>query len=144
MLLLLVVLVQLANGIKINNQFIEEPEDVETVIGSTLILRCRTEPLDESQVTWCKNDFCTLGKTRDLPFYPRYEIIGHAHQGFFLIFFLILFLKIKFKLGEHHFKIINVSLDDIGMYQCQIRAGPRRAGSMSRKAKLTVLRMFIK
>jgi hypothetical protein len=30
------------------------------------------------------------------------------------------------------------------MYQCQIRAGPRRAGSMSRKAKLTVLRMFTK
>lgn len=29
------------------------------------------------------------------------------------------------------------------MYQCQIRAGPRRAGSMSRKAKLTVLRMYL-
>jgi len=87
MLLLLVVLVQLANGIKINNQFIEEPKDVETIIGSTVILHCRTEPLDESQVTWCKNDFCTLGKTRDLPFYPRYEIIGQAHQGYSLYFF---------------------------------------------------------
>jgi hypothetical protein len=83
MLLILVVLVQLVNGIKINNQFIEEPEDVEAIIGSTVILHCRTEPLDESQVTWCKNDFCTLGKTRDLPFYPRYEIIGQAHQGIF-------------------------------------------------------------
>ena len=123
MLLILVVLVQLVNGIEINNHFLEEPEDVETIIGSTVILRCRTEPLDENQVTWCKNDFCTLGKTRDLPSYPRYEIIGSAHQG------------------EHHFKITNVSLEDIGMYQCQIRAGPRRAGSMSRKAKLTVLRM---
>jgi hypothetical protein len=30
------------------------------------------------------------------------------------------------------------------MYQCQILAGPQRAGSMSRKAKLTVLRMFIR
>jgi hypothetical protein len=52
--------------------------------------------------------------------------------------------KIKFNLGEHHFKIINVTLEDMGMYQCQIRAGPRRAGSMSRKAKLTILRMFNK
>lgn len=29
------------------------------------------------------------------------------------------------------------------MYQCQIRAGHKMNGSMSRKAKLTVLRMFI-
>jgi hypothetical protein len=94
MLLLLVVLVQLANGIKINNQFIEEPEDVETIIGSTVILRCLTEPLDESQVTWCKNDFCTLGKTRDLPFYPRYEIIGQAHQGYSLSLFFLFKIKI--------------------------------------------------
>ena len=93
MLLILVVLFQLVNGIKINNQFIEEPEDVESIIGSTIILRCRTEPLDESQVTWCKNDFCTLGKTRDLPSYPRYEIIGQAQQGF--SFFSIYFSKIK-------------------------------------------------
>jgi hypothetical protein len=140
MLLLLIVLVPLVNGIKINNHFVEEPEDIETIIGTTVIFRCRTEPLDESQVTWCKNDFCTLGKTRDLPFYPRYEIIGQAHQG---SFFYFIFKNNYFILGEHHFKIINVSLEDIGMYQCQIRAGPRRAGSMSRKAKLTVLRMFI-
>jgi len=77
----LVVLAQLVNGIKINNHFIKEPQDAETIIGSTIILHCQTEPLDENQVTWCKNDFCTLGKTRDLPFYPRYEIIGNAHQG---------------------------------------------------------------
>jgi len=83
MLLLLIVLIPLVNGIKINNHFVEEPEDIETIIGTTVIFRCRTEPLDESQVTWCKNDFCTLGKTRDLPFYPRYEIIGQAHQGSF-------------------------------------------------------------
>ncbi|CAF1016860.1 unnamed protein product [Rotaria sp. Silwood1] len=123
MLFILIIIVQLINGIKINNQFVEEPEDVETIIGSTLILPCRTDPVHQSQVNWCKNDFCTLGKTRDLPFYPRYQIIGHAHQG------------------EHHFKIVNVSLEDMGMYQCQILAGPRRAGSMSRKAKLTVLQI---
>jgi hypothetical protein len=81
MLLLLLILVQLSDSIKLNNEFLEEPKDVETIIGSTLIFRCLTEPLDESKVTWCKNDFCTLGKTRDLPFYPRYEIIGDAHQG---------------------------------------------------------------
>lgn len=30
----------------------------------------------------------------------------------------------------------------MGIYQCQILAGPRRSPSMSRKAKLTVLRML--
>ncbi|CAF1169941.1 unnamed protein product [Rotaria sordida] len=123
MLLILIIFVELINGIYMTNQFIEEPEDIETIIGSTIILRCRTEPIHQTQVNWCKNDFCTLGKTRDLPFYPRYQIIGHAHQG------------------EHHFKIVNVSLEDNGMYQCQIQAGPRRSGSMSRKAKLTVLQI---
>ncbi|CAF4616312.1 unnamed protein product, partial [Rotaria socialis] len=111
MLLILILFVQLINGIKINNKFIEEPDDVETIIGSTLIFRCRTEPIHQSQITWCKNDFCTLGKTRDLPFYPRYQIIGNADQ------------------------------EDIGMYQCQIRAGQQTAGVMSRKAKLTVLQI---
>ncbi|CAF1633514.1 unnamed protein product [Rotaria magnacalcarata] len=123
MLLILILFVQLINGIKINNKFIEEPDDVETIIGSTLIFRCRTEPIHQSQITWCKNDFCTLGKTRDLPFYPRYQIIGNADKG------------------EHHFQIVNVSLEDIGMYQCQIRAGQQTAGAMSRKAKLTVLQI---
>ncbi|CAF4865535.1 unnamed protein product, partial [Rotaria socialis] len=123
MLLILILFVQLINGIRINNKFIEEPDDVETIIGSTLIFRCRTEAIHQSQITWCKNDFCTLGKTRDLPFYPRYQIIGNADQG------------------EHHFQIVNVSLEDIGMYQCQIRAGQQTAGAMSRKAKLTVLQI---
>ncbi|CAF5100978.1 unnamed protein product [Rotaria sp. Silwood1] len=91
MLFILIIIVQLINGIKINNQFVEEPEDVETIIGSTLILPCRTDPVHQSQVNWCKNDFCTLGKTRDLPFYPRYQIIGHAHQGFIYLFLLIYF-----------------------------------------------------
>ncbi|CAF1663599.1 unnamed protein product, partial [Adineta ricciae] len=123
LLLFYFLLAQFISCEKIISQFIQEPEDVETIIGSTVILHCRTEPLDESQVTWCKNDFCTLGKTRDLPFYPRYEIIGQARQG------------------QHHFKIVNVSLEDMGVYQCQIRAGARRAGAMSRKAKLTVLQI---
>jgi len=122
LILLICCCIGLLNGIQIDNQFVEQPKDIETILGSTIILRCRTQPIHPSQVTWCKNDFCTLGKTRDLPFYPRYEIIGDANQG------------------EHHFQIENVSLDDIGMYQCQIRAGPKRAGSMSRKAKLTILR----
>ena len=139
MFVLLVVLFHLSNGIKISHQFVEEPDDTESLLGSTLILRCRTESLDENQVTWCKNDFCTLGKSRDLPFYPRYEIIGDAHQGKHesLSFDLLLPL---FSSGEHHFQIVNVSLEDMGVYQCQILAGARRAGSMSRKAKLTVLR----
>lgn len=72
---------RLINGLKIQNDFLEEPNDIEKLVGSTIVLRCRTKLIDENQVTWCKNDFCTLGKTRDLPFYPRYEIIGDPNQG---------------------------------------------------------------
>ncbi|CAF2034512.1 unnamed protein product [Rotaria magnacalcarata] len=107
MLLILILFVQLINGIKINNKFIEEPDDVETIIGSTLIFRCRTEPIHQK--------ICH--------FILDTQIIGNADQG------------------EHHFQIVNVSLEDIGMYQCQIRAGQQTAGAMSRKAKLTVLQI---
>ena len=81
MFVYLFLLLPLVVGESLSNPFLQEPEDVETIIGSTVILHCRTPPIDGSQVTWCKNDFCTLGKTRDLPFYPRYEIIGQAQQG---------------------------------------------------------------
>jgi hypothetical protein len=107
------------------NRFIDEPKDISTRIGSTIIFRCRTKPFDDNEITWCKNDFCTLGKRRDLPSYHRYEIIGQPDKG------------------EHDFKIENVSLEDIGMYQCQIRGGVERSPSISRKAKLTVFRMFL-
>lgn len=97
MFLLLIILIffQIINGIKIINEFVEEPEDIETIIGSTIIFRCRTQSIYQNQVTWCKNDFCTLGKTRDLTFYPRYQIIGDINQGFidfvFGLFIFILF-----------------------------------------------------
>ena len=85
MFLLLSVLIHLIGGVKINNEFIEEPEDIETVLGSTLIFRCRIKFVGSTQVTWCKNDFCTLGKTRELLHYRRYRIIGDIHRGLFLM-----------------------------------------------------------
>ena len=105
----------------VGSSFVEEPSDVSSVLGSTILFRCKTDPLLDVDVSWCKNDFCTLGKSRDLPFYPRYEIIGRED------------------LGEHHFRIVNLSREDLGVYQCQIVAGTRRAGQRSRKAKLTLL-----
>lgn len=115
-LLLLVVLLFV---LSVLSSFVEEPSDVSSVLGSTILFRCQTGPL--VSVSWCKNDFCTLGKSRDLPFYPRYEIVGRED------------------LGEHHFRIVNLSREDLGVYQCQIVAGTRRAGQRSRKAKLTLL-----
>ena len=102
-------------------EFIEEPEDVSSVLGSSVLFRCLTVPLVDVDVTWCQNSFCTLGKSRDLPSYPRYEIVGRADRG------------------EHHFQIVNVSREDLGIYQCQIRAGAKRLASRSRQAKLTLL-----
>jgi hypothetical protein len=61
--IVLIVLVQLVNDMKINNQFIEDPEDIETIIGSTLSLSHPTESLDESQVICCKKKFSILEKT---------------------------------------------------------------------------------
>ena len=91
----LIIFIGLFNELKTENEFIEEPEDIEQLIGSTVLLRCRTKLIDEKQVTWCINDFCTLGKTRDLPFYPRYQIIGNANLGL-IFFFSIQFNRLFF------------------------------------------------
>lgn len=94
-LIRIVMLMELINGLKIQNQFIEEPKDREEFVGSTVLLHCRTKLIDQNQVNWCKNDFCTLGKTRDLPFYPRYEIIGNILKGLFFFFFVFFICLIK-------------------------------------------------
>lgn len=80
-ILLIVVLFFLGRIEQSKPVFIEQPQDLQTTIGSNVLFRCRTQYSDSNSVTWCKNDFCTLGKTRDLPFYPRYEIIGDPHKG---------------------------------------------------------------
>ncbi|CAF0869253.1 unnamed protein product, partial [Didymodactylos carnosus] len=109
------------SGSSLKDAFLQQPRDLEVKSGTTVLIPCKTTN-PKVEVTWCKNDFCTLGKTRDLPSYPRYEITGD-----------------RFK-GEHHFQIINASLQDIGTYQCQIRPGAKNSGAVSRKSKLIVLR----
>jgi hypothetical protein len=79
MLILNILLFELIHG------FIDEPKDISTRIGSTIIFRCRTKPFHENEITWCKNDFCTLGATHDLPLYQRYQIIGHPDKSFLFL-----------------------------------------------------------
>ncbi|CAF0734481.1 unnamed protein product, partial [Didymodactylos carnosus] len=112
--------IALSSSSSLKDAFLQQPRDLEVKSGTTVLIPCKTTN-PKVEVTWCKNDFCTLGKTRDLPSYPRYEITGDILKG------------------EHHFQIVNASLQDIGTYQCQIRPGAKNLGAVSRKSKLIVL-----
>ena len=64
---------------QLQQQFLREPSDSQTVVGSTNIFYCKVDNL-QSRVQWTRNGF-GLGTGRKLPGYPRYTIIGAEELG---------------------------------------------------------------
>lgn len=91
-------------------------------MDSTVSLPCRVDNL-AGKLQWTKDDFA-LGTNRNLSYhgYPRYSMTGND------------------AIGEYNLKLNPVTLDDDGVYQCQVGTGKRDEPAIrSRKATLTVL-----
>ncbi|KAL4154272.1 hypothetical protein QTP88_002096 [Uroleucon formosanum] len=102
--------------------FAVEPDDRSVVVDSTVSLPCRVDDL-AGKLQWTKDDFA-LGTNRNLSYhgYPRYAMTGSDANG------------------EYNLKLNPVTLDDDGVYQCQVGTGKRGDPAIrSRKATLTVL-----
>jgi len=110
-------------GVSPNQQsFTVEPEDLSVVVDTTASLPCRVADL-AGQLQWTKDDFA-LGTNRNLSYhgYPRYTMTGSD------------------SIGEYNLNLNPVTLDDDGVYQCQVGTGKRDEPAIrSRKATLTVL-----
>lgn len=63
------VFLHLVEGTRIRQEILVEPEDVVAHAGDTVQFACIVSKQADAVVTWCWNDFCTLGKTQFL----RYE-----------------------------------------------------------------------
>jgi len=101
--------------------FAVEPDDRTAVVDGTVSLPCRVTDL-AGQLQWTKDDFA-LGTNRNLSYhgYPRYTMTGSDANG------------------EYNLRLSPVTLDDDGVYQCQVGTGKRDEPAIrSRKATLTV------
>ncbi|VVC36584.1 Hypothetical protein CINCED_3A013482 [Cinara cedri] len=99
-----------------------EPEDKSVVVDKAATLPCKVSNL-AGQLQWTKDDFA-LGTNRNLSYhgYPRYTMTGND------------------EMGEYNLKLDPVTLDDEGVYQCQVGTGKRDEPAIrSKKATLTVL-----
>ncbi|XP_073965975.1 irregular chiasm C-roughest protein-like [Choristoneura fumiferana] len=101
-------------------KFAIEPQDQSAVVGSRVTLPCRVVN-KVGQLQWTKDDF-GLGTHRHLAGYDRYNMVGSDEEGDFSL------------------DIREVTLEDDGLYQCQVSSGPLgEAPIRSRYARLVVL-----
>ncbi|CAG9572924.1 unnamed protein product [Danaus chrysippus] len=101
-------------------RFAMEPQDQSAIVGSRVTLPCRVENKVGS-LQWTKDDF-GLGTHRNLSGYERYSMIGSDEEG------------------DYSLDIRDVSLEDDGLYQCQVSSGLNGEPPIrSRYAHLTVL-----
>uniref|UniRef100_A0A914CX40 Ig-like domain-containing protein n=1 Tax=Acrobeloides nanus TaxID=290746 RepID=A0A914CX40_9BILA len=71
-------------------------------------------------VQWIKNGY-GLGSYREIPLFPRYSMVGSA------------------SLGEYNLRIVNISLEDDDVFECQIETAQENPGQISKPAKLNVI-----
>ena len=80
------------------------PQTVNVTRGSDVTLPCKIENR-VGQVQWVKSGL-TLGYDREVTGYQRYSITGSEAAG------------------EYNFKIVNVTMEDEGEYECQVLGPP--------------------
>ncbi|XP_026324502.1 irregular chiasm C-roughest protein-like isoform X2 [Hyposmocoma kahamanoa] len=101
-------------------RFAMEPQDQSAIVGSRVTLPCRVEN-KVGTLQWTKDDF-GLGTHRNLSGYERYTMIGSDDEG------------------DYSLDIRNITLEDDGVYQCQVSSGLNGEPPIrSRYAHLTVL-----
>ncbi|XP_050530671.1 irregular chiasm C-roughest protein [Daktulosphaira vitifoliae] len=102
--------------------FATEPDDRSVAVNGAITLPCRVNNL-AGQLQWTKDDFA-LGTNRKLSYhgYPRYSMTGTDERG------------------EYNLEMNPVTLDDDGVYQCQVGVGKHDEPAIrSKKATITVL-----
>lgn len=102
----------------LQQKFDIEPADKTAIIGETIILPCRVIN-KVGTLQWTKDGF-GLGSDRALAGFPRYSMIGSDEEGDFSL------------------QISGVTLEDDGVFQCQVGASQGSHGIRSRNAILTV------
>jgi hypothetical protein len=100
--------------------FVIKPSDTNAILGQTVVMKCSVTK-QHGDVQWL-HDGTALGYDRKIPGKPRYEITWSTDDD-----------------TEYHLKIDNVTVDDEGLYSCQVAPIGDWDTKLEAKAKLTVL-----
>ena len=98
--------------------FTKEPEDISVIEGSNVTLPC-TVTNKAGELQWTKDDF-GLGTSRELDGYERYRMVGDDDN-------------------TYNLEIVNATVEDEALYQCQVGATEDARPIRSRYARLTII-----
>lgn len=100
--------------------FAVQPRDIKVNLGSTALLSCSVSAR-HGDVQWI-HEGTALGYDRKIPGKPRYSVIWHQNED-----------------TEYHLQISNVTLEDEGVFSCQVAPIGDWDTKLEARAKLTVL-----
>ncbi|CAF3483535.1 unnamed protein product [Rotaria sordida] len=121
---------------KINQKILIGPNDINAYPGETIQFPCIVSKQSDAIVTWCWNDFCTLGKTQLL----RYERIDDSLISIYQYTAYPRFqLLINERLNHYNLSIVHVSNKDEGIFQCQVQRTMNAHEARSERVHLTLI-----
>lgn len=100
--------------------FLTRPSDTKVSLGDTAVLRCSVSAR-HGDVQWI-HEGTALGYDRKVPGKPRYSVVWNEHEE-----------------TEYHLTITNVTLEDEGMFSCQVAPIGDWDTKLEAKARLIVL-----
>ena len=103
-----------------DQSFTIKPVNTNAVLGSTVVLKCAVTA-KHGDVQWT-HEGTALGYDRQVPGKPRYKVIWTDNED-----------------QEYHLQIVNVTLDDEGVYACQVAPIGDWDTKLEEKVTLTVL-----
>lgn len=118
--LLAFILLFKTNLAKQTQSFTIQPKDIKVNLGSTALLRCSVSER-HGDVQWI-HEGTALGYDRKIPGKPRYSVIWFQNDD-----------------TEYHLEISNVTLEDEGVFSCQVAPIGDWDTKLEARAKLTVL-----
>lgn len=108
------------NAAKQAQSFTIQPQDIKVKLGATALLRCSVSER-HGDVQWI-HEGTALGYDRKIPGKPRYSVIWFQNED-----------------TEYHLEISNVTLEDEGVFSCQVAPIGDWDTKLEARAKLTVL-----
>ncbi|CAF1010595.1 unnamed protein product [Rotaria sordida] len=121
---------------RINQKILIEPHNINAYPGETIQFPCIVSKQFDATVTWCWNDFCTLGKAQLV----RHEI---TNNGLISIYQYTAYPKFRLiineRLNHYNLSITDVSDKDEGIFQCQIQRTMYAHEARSNRVRLTVI-----
>ncbi|CAF3420390.1 unnamed protein product [Rotaria sp. Silwood1] len=121
---------------RINQKILIGPHNINVHPGETIQLPCIVSKQFDATVTWCWNDFCTLGKA---------QLVRHetTHNGLISIYQYTAYPRFRLfvneRLNHYNLSITDVSNKDEGIFQCQIQRTMHAHEARSERVRLTVI-----